>query len=245
VVPGVLRRQRVAVAICAAAALVVVAVVAWKEPNDGAASVVLALVLAPLAVATTAALGARVAGERFAIGAAAAYVVLPVLANRFMLPTYRGTFDSRALPALVGTQHTVAFTVGVTVAIVVALAPRMVSAAAGVLAFVLAAAVWQFAGVGRLPPGFHETVWSVSLLEWLLVAGILGVLLRAPLLGLAVGGWLVAAVLWGAHRGYDDGGFWRSLAVAAPAASIAFSSLALLAPRLRPARRRTAAPSER
>jgi hypothetical protein len=224
VVPDVLGRQRVAVAACAAAALLVTAAVAWKEPNDGAAAVVVALVLAPLAVAATAALGARVAGDRFAIGAAAAYVVLPLIANRFMLSTYRTTFDTHALPALVGTQHTVLFAGGIAVAIATALGPKVVAAAGGVVAFVLAASVWQLAGVGRLAPGFHETVWSVSLLEWLLVAGILGILLRAPLLGLAVGGWLVAAVLYGAHRGYDDGAFWRSLAVAAPAVAIAFSS---------------------
>ena len=89
--------------------MVVVALVAAKEPNGGAASVVLAVALAPVAVAATAALGARVAGDRFAVGAAAAYVVLPLLANRFMVSTYRGAFDARALPALVGTQHTIVF----------------------------------------------------------------------------------------------------------------------------------------
>jgi hypothetical protein len=225
--------------------MVVVALVAAKEPNGGAASVVLAVALAPVAVAATAALGARVAGDRFAVGAAAAYVVLPLLANRFMVSTYRGTFDARALPALVGTQHTILFAAGVAAALAGAVVPRLVAAAGGVLASLTAGAVWQFEGLGGLPPGFHETVWSVSLLEWLLAAGVLGILLRAPLLGLAVGGWLCAAILWGAHRGYGDADFWRSLAVAAPAAAVAFSSLALLAPRLRPARRRAAAPSER
>ena len=81
-------------------------------------------------------------------------------------------------------------------------------------------------------------------IEWLLVAGILGVLLRAPLLGLAIGGWLLAVILWGAHRGYADAVFWQSLAAAVPAGALVLSSLALLVPRLRPAKRRAPAPSE-
>ncbi len=244
-VPGVLSRQRLAVAALAAAAVVVSVLVAAKEPNAGTASVVVAILLAPIAVAATAAVAARVAGDRFAVGAAAAYVVLPLLGNRFVIQPYRGTFDTRALPALVGTQHTLVFASGIVIAVAVAVLPRAVAAAAGAVAFLAAAAAWQFAGVGRLPPGFHESVWSVSLIEWLFVAGVLGVLMRAPIVGLAVCGWLSAAVLWGAHRGYGDAAFWRSLAVAAPAAAVAFSSLALLAPRLRPARGEAAAPSGR
>lgn len=244
-VPELLGRQRVAIGALVAAAIVVVALVAATQATDGAVSVVVALVLAPVAVAATAVLGGKLGGDRFAVGAAAVYVVLPLLANRFMLPTYRGTFDARALPALVGVQHTVVFALGVAAAIACLLLPRAVAAAGGVLAFVVTAAVWQFAGLGQLEPGLHESVWSIALVEWVLLAGLLGALLRAPLVGLAVGGWLLAAILWGAHRGYTDAVFWRSLAVAVPAGALVLSSLALLAPRLRPAGRRAPAPQER
>lgn len=244
-VPELLSRQRLAVGALGAAAIVVVALVAATQATDGVVSVVLALALAPIGVAATAVLGGRVGGDRFAVAAAAVYVVLPFLANRFMLPTYRGTFDAHALPALVGTQHTLVFALGTAAAVACVLLPRAVAAAGGVLAFVIAAAVWQFEGVGRLTPAFHESVWSVSLLEWLFVAGILGGLVRAPLLALATGGWLLAAILWGAHRGYDGAAFWRSLAIAVPAAALVLSSLALLVPRLRPARRRAVAPDRR
>ena len=237
-------RQGLAVAALAAAALVVVALVAATQDTDGAVSVVVALLLAPVAVGATARIGGRISGPRFAVAAAAVYVVLPFLANRFMLFDYRATFDALALPALVGVQHTWVFAIGVAVAVAIAFLPRAFAAVGGVLAFVIAAAAWQFEGVGRLQPAFHESVWSVTLLEWLLVAGILGALLRAPLLALAVGGWLLAAILWGAHRGYADALFWQSLAVAVPAGALVLSSLALLVPRLRPAKRRAPAPSE-
>ena len=237
-------RQGLAVAALAAAALVVVALVAATQNTDGAVSVVVALLLAPVAVGATARIGGRISGPRFAVAAAAVYVVLPFLANRFMLFDYRATFDARALPALVGVQHTWVFAIGVAVAVAMAFLPKAFAAGGGVLAFVIAAAAWQFEGVGRLQPAFHESVWSVTLLEWLLVAGILGALLRAPLLALAVGGWLLAAILWGAHRGYADALFWQSLAVAVPAGALVLSSLALLVPRLRPAKRRAPAPSE-
>ena len=244
-VPELLRRQRVAVVALVSADLVVVALVAATQPTDGVISVVAALVLAPVAIAATAALAARIGSDRFALGAAAVYVVLPLLGNRYMLPTYRGTFDTRALPSLVGTQHTLVLALGIAAAVAFLLAPKALAAAGGVLAFVVTAAIWQFAGVGQLRPGLHESVWSIAFIEWLLLAGILAALLRAPLLGLAVGGWLSAAILWGAHRGYGDAVFWRSLAVAVPAGAVLLSSLALLAPRLRPASSRAPSPSRR
>ena len=243
-VPRVLARQRVAVAALGIADVVVVAVVAARH-HASAGSLVVALVLAPVAVAATAAMAGRIGGERFAVGTAAVFVLLPLLGNRYMLATYRGTFDTHALPALVGLRHTAVFALGVAIAAVVAFAPRVVSAASGVVGLSVAAAVWQFDGLGSLRPGLHETVWSITLLEWLLVAGILGAALRAPLLATAVGGWLLAGMLWATHAGYDGAAFWRSLAVASPAAAVLLSSLALLVPRLQPARQAAQVPPER
>jgi hypothetical protein len=172
-------------------------------------------------------------------------VLLPLLGNRYMLSTYRSTFDSRALPSLVGIRHTGVFALGVGITVIAALVPRLAAAVGGAVAFIVAAAIWQFDGVGALRPGLHETAWSITLLEWLVVAGILGVALRSPLLAAAVGGWLLAGLLWAAHEGYHGAVFWRSLAIAAPAAAVLLSSLALLLPPLQPARRPAAAPTER
>jgi hypothetical protein len=244
VVPRVLARQRVGLgALALADAVVVAAVAAAHKPAAGA--LVVALLLAPVAVGATATIAARIGGDRFAVWSAALLVLLPLLGNRYMLSTYRGTFDSRALPSLVGTRHTGVFALGVGIAVIVGLAPRLAAAAGGATALVVAAAIWQFDGVGALGPGLHETVWSITLLEWLVVAGILGVALRSPLLAAAVGGWLLAGLLWAAHEGYHGAVFWRSLALAAPAAAVLLSSLALLVPRLQPARPRAAAPTER
>ena len=242
-VPSVLARQRLAIALLAVADVAVVAAVAAGH-HASAVSLVVALVLAPVAVAATAVIAGRIGGERFAVGSAAVFVLLPLLGNRYMLATYRSTFDAHALPALVGLRHTAAFALGVGIAVVVALAPRVASAAGGVVGLIAAAAVWQFDGVGSLRPGLHETVWSITLLEWLVVASILGAALRAPLVATAVGGWLLAGLFWAAHAGYDGGAFWRSLAVANPAAAVLLSSLALLVPRLQPARKAAAAPPE-
>src|SRR5439155_1591197 len=170
---------------------------------------------------------------------------LPLLASRYMLGTYRGTFDANALPALVGLRHTATFAAGLALAAGAAFAPRRVAAAGGAVALMAAAATWQLDGVSALRPALHETIWSITLLEWLVVAGILGALLRSPLLGTAVGGWLLAAALWAAHRGYDGAVFWRSFAIAAPAAAVLLSSLALLVPRPWADRPRAAAPSGR
>ena len=242
-VPRVLARQRVVLGGLAVADAAVVAAVAAGH-HASIVSLVSALVLAPVAVAATAVIAGRIGGDRFAIGTAAVFVLLPLLGNRYMLATYRGTFDAHALPALVGLRHTGVFALGVAVAAGVAFAPRVASAAGGVVGLVAAAAVWQFDGVGSLRPGLHETVWSVTLLEWLVVAGVLGVALRAPLLATALGGWLLAGLLWATHAGYDGAAFWRSLAVAAPAAALLLSSLALLVPRLHPAQQPAAAPHE-
>ena len=246
-VPELLGRHRVAVGAVGALAAVEVAVVvavAATQTTDGALAIVIALVLAPVAVAATAAIAGRIGGERIAVAAAAVYVVLPFFGNRYMTGGYRGTFDARALPALVGLRDSLVFAVGVACAAVVAFAPRVVAAAGGMLALVVSAAAWQLGGK-TLIPGLHETVWSITLLKWLVLAGIIAVLLRSVFLAAAVGGWLLAATIWAAHRGYDDAVFWRSLAVATPAAAVLLSSLALLVPRLRPARSRAAAPNGR
>ncbi len=147
------------------------------------------------------------------------------------------------MPAILGLQATGVFAVGIALAVAVAAAVRFslpAAAAAGVLAAVVSLALWG-GSLGALRPGLHETAWSVALCEWVAAAGMLGALLRRPFPGAALSGWLVAAIAWGAHRGYPDEAFWRSLAVAGPAIGVVLSSLGLLVPRTLWARRPAAA----
>jgi hypothetical protein len=242
VVSRSLKRPGVALAVFALAEVAVVAAIAHAFGTDGTASTLGALALAPVAVLATAAVGHRVAGMRFAIAVAAVYVVLPLLANRFMLVTYRSTFDHRAVPNLVGLRATPWFALGVLVTVALAVAPRRPAAVAGVAAAVLAVVTWGTGDLASIRAGLHETAWSITLLEWFLIAGVIGAARRSAWLALALGGWLVAVIVYAAHVGYNDAAFWQSLAAGAPTAALLLSSLALLVPPLR--RPRTTPASE-
>jgi len=233
----VLERRRGVILAAALAAELVVIGVAHEEPTSGAAAVVAALVLAPAAVLAVARAAGRLAGGWFAPAAAAVYAVLPLAANRVLLPEYRPVFDAHALPALVGLQSTWMLALGIALVAAIGFAPRRANAAGAVVLVVAAAAVWGLGDVSQLQSRLHETAWSVALTEWLVVASILAAMLRSPAAGGALGAVLVAAILRASHQPYDDGTFWRELAPAAPAAAVLVSSLALLVPRLRPARR--------
>jgi hypothetical protein len=226
-------RQGIALAIVAIAEAVVVAAIGLAFGTDGTASTLGALAHAPVAILATAALARRVAGERFAIAAAAAYLLLPLLSSRFMLNTYRSTFDHRALPDLVGLRATPWFALGVLLTAALAVAPRRAAAASGAVAAIVALIVWGTADLASIRGGLHETAWSITLLEWFLVAGFIGAARRNGWLAVALVGWLLAATLHAAHVGYDDAAFWQSLAAGAPLAAVLLTSLALLVPPLR------------
>ena len=239
-----LARPRGGLIAAAALAVVVTAATAMTQETGGVLAVVVALLLAPAATATTFLVARHVGGERFAVGAAWVYAVLPLLGNRYMLPVYRPTFDAHGLPALTGVVAPWRLLVATALALAVALAPRAISAAAGVVAAVVAAVLW-LGSVDDLRNALHESVWSLGLLEWLLAAAALAVAMRVRLAGIACAGWLSAVILWGAHRGYDGAAFWQTLALAAPAAAVLLSSVALLVPRLRPARALQSSPTSR
>jgi hypothetical protein len=224
------------VATLAAAAAVAVAVLAALRPTDGALSVLVALVLAPIAAVSVIAIGERLAGPRFALAAAIVYVLLP-FAGRFLfygpfVPVYRDTIA----PALVGLQSTWWFALGVLVSVVIALAPRRATAVAGIVVLVVGLVLWADTDWTRLYDNFHETAWSPTLLTLLPFACVLAVGLRSPELAASLGGWIGFLILRGAHQTYADGGFWKSLAGATPTAALLLSSLELLVPRLRAAR---------
>lgn len=228
-------RSHLTIAAAAAAAVLVVAATAAKEPTGGSLTVVAALILAPLAVGAAALAAWRLAGRTAAAVAAVVYVLLPVLANRMMLGTYRATFDRHSLPGLVGLREPLILAVGILATAVATLVPALLASAGGVALAVVALSLWG-GNLGDLPPAFHETIWSVTFAEWLVVAGILGALRRSPARGVALGGVAIAAISFAAHRGYDDGAFWAALAGAAPAAAVLLTALGFLVPRRRPAR---------
>lgn len=203
--------------------------------DDGAFSTVVALVLAPIAVTATARVGRRLAGRGFGLAAAAMYVLLPALGRIYVFADYRSTFDHRALPDLLGLRATPAFALGVLLAVVLAFTPRALAAALGAIAIIVSLIVWGAHDLVGVKNGLHETAWSITMLEWLVVAGVLGAARRSAWLAVGLGGWLVATALHAAHQGYANAAFWQSLAAAMPAIAVLLSAIGLLVPRLRPA----------
>jgi hypothetical protein len=150
-----------------------------------------------------------------------------------MLASYRSTFAHEAIPNLLGLRATPWFALGIAITLTVAYAPRVILAAVGAAAASAALIAWGTDPLAGIRAGLHETAWSITLLEWFALAGFFGAARRSIWLAIALFGWLVAAALHGAHRGYDDAAFWRSLSVATPSAALLLSSLVLLVPPLR------------
>jgi hypothetical protein len=217
-----------------AAQIAVVAAVGASRHED-ALRIVVALVLAPIAVGATAALAWRLGGPRLALLAAVVYVVLPRLGRAYLYGPFVAVYDQKVVPALLGLEHTGWFTLGVGIAVLLALAPERAAAGAGIAAALVALAVWAGGPWLTLWDNFHETTWSQTLLTFLPLAALVGVGRKSPWLAAGLGGWLAVLVLRGLHRDYGAGGFWLSLAAAAPAIAVLLSSLVYLVPRLRAA----------
>jgi hypothetical protein len=218
----------------AAAELGAVAKIA-SDRDKGGLTLLAALVLAPVAVVATAALAARLGGRRLAVASAILYVVLPWLGRRYFYGSFLTVYDHKVMPALVGLEHTGWFALGVGIAALLAFAPERVSAAAGALASTMAVVAWVDGPWGNLWANFHETTWSQTLLAFLPLAALVGAARKSPWLATALGGWLAVLILHGLDRDYRTGGFWLSVAGAAPAIAVLLSSLVYLVPRLRPA----------
>jgi hypothetical protein len=229
VVPGKRTRPRLTLVTLAAVEVVVVAAIGLAYGTDGPLSTAVALVLAPVAVVLTGRLAERLAGRRFGDLAAVVYVLLPVLATATTLATYRSTFVHRALPDLVGLRGTAWFALGL--AIGVAALSRVTAPLLAVTGVVSIAVYWSDLSGIRI--GLHETAWSIAMLEWLAVAGVVGAALRSPMRAAGLGGWLAIAIGLAARSGYDGAAFWQTLALAAPAIAVLLSSLWLLVPPLR------------
>jgi hypothetical protein len=220
-----------------AVAAVELAVVAsiGRDRHEGALSIVAALALAPVAVGATSRLAWRLGGQRLGVGAAIVYALLPWLGHLYFFGPFLAVYDDRIVPALVGLEHTGWFALGVGIAAMLTVAPERVAAVAGVLAAAFALVAWVDGPWGVLWDNFHETAWSQTFLAFLPVAALVGAARRSPWLAGGLGGWLAFVVLRGLDRDYGTGGFWVSVAGAAPAIAVLLSSLVYLAPRLRTA----------
>lgn len=229
-----LGRSGLALLAVTAVELAVVASIA-HERHEAALSIAAAFVLAPVAVGATALLARRLGGPRLALGAAVVYALLPWLGHLYFYGPFLTVYDDKVVPALVGLEHTGSFALGIAITAALSFAPRRAAAAAGVLAAAVALVLWVDGPWAGLWGQFHETTWSQTLLAFLPVAAVVGVGRRSPWLAAALGGWLAFLVLRGLHRDYGSGGFWLSIAGAAPAIAVLLSSLVYLVPRLRPA----------
>jgi hypothetical protein len=227
-----------------AAQLAVVVGVAVVEGTSGVAPTIAALLLAPVAVWAVRGLGTRLAGPWFGVAAAATYILLPLAGRLYFLPSYDHVYSNDVLPALVGLKSPGWLALGIALAIVAAFPSPRSLAVAGVVATLVALGVWGVGELGDVKTSLHEAGWSVALLEWLPVAGVVGVARRSPWLAPALGGWLVFFVLRASHEPFADGAFWRALAPALPAAAVLVAAIALLVPSLRPAPRPARAPRD-
>jgi hypothetical protein len=233
-----MRRGPSALVAAAVATVVAVVIVAVSTHQTSAWHLVLAIVIAPCACAASSAAGRRLGGSGFGIATSVVYSMLPLLGIAYSLTSYRHTFVHGALPALVGLESPGWLALGAAVALGLALLPKSLLGPVGVIAIFAAGAAWGLDPLTDVRNGIHETGWSVALIEWVFVAGVIGAATRSIRYAAALTGWLVLAVLRAAHGGYgSDGDFWRSLSLAEPAIAVLLTSLALLVPAARPVRK--------
>jgi hypothetical protein len=205
------------------------------------------LVLMPTLVGAAWLLGRTVAGRTGAIVAPLAVVLVPVLGAPYATASFRSTYVDRVLTEAVGIANGWSFATGalllLAVALVVQRRQALTVAGLGLAAAVLVVAALHN-GVGldvskdafeASMAGLREYTWSNRILQWLPLAGAIGLARRSPLAALLLAAWFGAYVLaYGAspNVGVGDGGLFAALVPAFPAFALLVASVPLLVPTL-------------
>ena len=168
---------------------------------------VVSLALTGAATALVVLAAARLGGVTFAVLAAAVWIAVPA-ALPFWRSDFRPHYRDEVLPVVYGLDDRARLVVGVLLlgGLVLALGARTAERAAAA-ACALAAAVVAAATFGVEPIAFHwddlngnllqirEYGWSLRLVEYLPLAGLVGAFRRSRRLGLLLAVWLLVAVV--------------------------------------------------
>ena len=203
------------------------------------------LVLVPALVGAAWWLGRRLAGPIGAVVAPLAVILVPVLGVLYANEAFRETYVDSVLTLAVGVADGWSLAAGalllVAVALIVQGNRRFVAAGAALGVAVLAVAALS-QGVGleiswdafeANMAGLREFTWSNRLLQWLPLAGVIGVGRRSRLAALLLATWFGAfALAYGAspNVGVGDGSMLAALVPALPAFSLLVASVPLLVP---------------
>lgn len=245
---SLLARPRLLIAVAIALQWVTTAVVALRAEDIAWGTVELAnvLLLGPLALVCACRVAERIGGVALGAWTLLVWVALPWLASALTVASYDATLRNDVLPLMVGLSAGTGWLEGVAILSATALlaAQTRAATAAGALLFAALLVVW----LSRLPvgdlsldafqvnmAGLREYFWSQRLLQWLPLAGVIGVARRSVPLALLLGGWLGGYLAFGAARsdvGYADGEFFRVLLPALPAYLLLTAAIPLLVPTL-------------
>lgn len=173
-----------------------------------------ALVLSGLAAALVFAAGTAVGGRTAGALGGLFYVIAPSILS-FWRADFRPQWRDQVLPVLYGAERPARILSGIVLLaalLAVARLPRAPGVVAGVLGALVAAALvrvdnasWSFAWseLGTSLSRIREVGWSVRVVEYLPLAGAIGVALRRPALLLPLAAAFIAAVVFplGRDRG--------------------------------------------
>jgi hypothetical protein len=205
------------------------------------------LLLGPLALVCAYRIAAAVGGVALGAWTLLVWVAAPWLAPLVTLDAYDATLRDDVLPLMVGLTPDLGYAEGVALLAATALLVRPSRVTlAGAAAIVAALGVVWLTRASPLPElsldafqahmaGLREYFWSQRLLQWLPLAGAVGVARRSPALAIALSAWLAAYLLFrGAQPGvgFEDGELFRVLLPALPAYLVLTAALPLLVPTL-------------
>jgi hypothetical protein len=203
------------------------------------------VLLVPALVGAAWWLGRHLAGRIGAVVAPLAVALVPLLGVLYAVGAFRETYVDGVLPLAVGIADGWSFAAGalllVAVALVVHRGVGSVAAGAALGVAVLAAAalhqgvgldVTRDAFVSNMA-GLREFTWSNRVLQWLPLAGAIGVARSSPLAAILLGSWFGCfALAYGASPNLPvaDGSFLAAFVAALPAFSLLVAAVPLLIP---------------